>query len=84
MTLAGVFTVLAIVAGAVFAYLFGLNMASALTIVLEFPVRNMAVAATVALNIWGSTEYLLFAALFIVIQTPLMLLLVFLGRKRLG
>lgn len=42
-------------------------------VVIEFPVRNLALTAVIAVNIFHNSDYLLFAAVFFVIQTPVML-----------
>jgi len=42
-------------------------------VVIEFPVRNLALAALIAVNLFQNSDYLLFAAVFFVIQTPIML-----------
>jgi BASS family bile acid:Na+ symporter len=52
-------------------------------VVIEFPVRNLALAALIAVSIFHNTDYLLFAAIFFVIQTPIMLCLITWYRSRL-
>jgi len=42
-------------------------------VVIEFPVRNLALAALIAVNLFQNSDYLLFSAVFFVIQTPIML-----------
>lgn len=42
-------------------------------VIIEFPVRNLALAALIAVSIFKDSDYLLFAAVFFVIQTPIML-----------
>lgn len=42
-------------------------------VVIEFPVRNVALAALVAVSLFENSDYLLFSAVFFVIQTPIML-----------
>lgn len=42
-------------------------------VVIEFPARNLALAALIAVNLFGNSDYLLFATVFFVIQTPIML-----------
>lgn len=51
-------------------------------IIIEFPVRNLALAALIAISIFGSSEYLLFAAVFFVVQTPIMLAITTYYRKK--
>jgi BASS family bile acid:Na+ symporter len=45
-------------------------------VVIEFPVRNLALAALLAVSIFENSDYLLFAAVFFVIQTPIMLIII--------
>jgi BASS family bile acid:Na+ symporter len=52
-------------------------------VVIEFPVRNLALAALIAVNIFKDSDYLLFAAVFFVIQTPIMLAITAWYRTRL-
>ena len=52
-------------------------------ILIEFPVRNLALAALIAVSIFDNSEYLLFAAVFFVVQTPIMLAITTWYRKRL-
>lgn len=42
-------------------------------VAIEFPVRNLALAALIAVNFFQNSDYLLFAAVFFVIQTPIIL-----------
>lgn len=51
-------------------------------IIIEFPVRNLALVALIAISIFGSSEYLLFAAVFFVVQTPIMLAITTYYRKK--
>jgi BASS family bile acid:Na+ symporter len=52
-------------------------------VLIEFPVRNLALTALIAVSIFQNTEYLLFAAVFFVVQTPIMLAMVFWYRANL-
>jgi BASS family bile acid:Na+ symporter len=51
------------------------NDSDSAAILIEFPVRNLALAALIAISIFNSSEYLLFAAVFFVVQTPIMLVI---------
>lgn len=42
-------------------------------VAIEFPARNLALAALIAVNLFQNSDYLLFATVFFVIQTPIML-----------
>jgi BASS family bile acid:Na+ symporter len=53
-------------------------------VVIEFPVRNLALAALIAVNLFQNSDYLLFAAVFFVIQTPIMLAITAWYRGRLS
>lgn len=53
-----------------------LNKKDEAAAVIEFPVRNLALAALIAVSIFKNTDYLLFAAVFFVIQTPIMLCII--------
>ncbi len=50
-----------------------LSQSDEAAVVIEFPVRNLALAALIAVNVFQNSDYLLFAAVFFVIQTPIML-----------
>lgn len=52
-------------------------------ILIEFPVRNLALAALIAVSIFDNSEYLLFSAVFFVVQTPIMLGITIWHRTRL-
>lgn len=51
-------------------------------IIIEFPVRNLAFTSLLALTLFNDSQYLLFAAVFFTLQTPLMLLLTLWYRHR--
>ena len=53
-----------------------LNKKDEAAVVIEFPVRNLALAALIAVSIFNNSDYLLFAAVFFVIQTPIMLCII--------
>lgn len=53
-------------------------------VMIEFPVRNLALAALIALSIFHINEYLLFAAVFFVVQTPIMIVVMVWYRIRLN
>lgn len=50
-----------------------LSQSDEAAVIIEFPVRNLALSALIAVNIFKNSDYLLFAAVFFVIQTPIML-----------
>ncbi|MEJ2085547.1 MAG: hypothetical protein P8Y44_07695 [Acidobacteriota bacterium] len=65
-----------------------LDSAGSLTLALEFSVRNLGVMALIAVTILGQLEYLLFGAIFLVVQMPTALTAVFVlkrfGTKKAG
>ncbi|MFT6350216.1 MAG: BASS family bile acid:Na+ symporter [Psychromonas sp.] len=75
--LAALFTVTSIIAATTFCYFLSLNRFDSGALVFEFPVRNLALVAMIAVSVFNNSEYLLFAAVFFVVQTPIMLLAVF-------
>jgi predicted AlkP superfamily pyrophosphatase or phosphodiesterase/predicted Na+-dependent transporter len=74
VALAITFTVLSFGVGAGLARLLGQGRPELTAIGMEFSVRNLAVMALVAIAAFGEPEYLLFGAIFVVVQTPLILL----------
>lgn len=52
-------------------------------VMIELPVRNLALAALIALTIFHNSEYLLFAAVFFVVQTPIIMAVMMWHRSRL-
>ena len=52
------------------------------TLALVFPVRNLALAVTIAVTMLGRSEYAVFGAAYFVMQVPLLLLAVFIWRMR--
>jgi BASS family bile acid:Na+ symporter len=71
--LAFVFTLTSIFIAYSLARLLKLCLGDEAAVVIEFPVRNLALAALIAVNLFQNSDYLLFAAIFFVIQTPIML-----------
>ena len=82
VAIATAFTVLAMLLALLLCKLAKLDTKKTIAVAFEFPVRNVAVASIVAINVFDRSDYLLFSALFILIQTPLMLGLVFWGRSK--
>lgn len=58
----------------IFCYFLSLNKADSGALVIEFPVRNLALVAMTSVSVFNNSEYVLFAAVFFVVQTPIMLL----------
>jgi BASS family bile acid:Na+ symporter len=80
VTVAGVFTVLAMAAGYGVAWATGRPTADRLTFLIEFPCRNLALAIVVAATSLGRPDVLGFAAVLLLVQSLLVLTLVALLR----
>lgn len=71
------FTIVAALAGWISGTLLGSPRANQLVFAIEFAVRNVGIAAVVAATTLGRPEFVIFGALFVVIQFPLIMLLIF-------
>jgi BASS family bile acid:Na+ symporter len=71
--LALVFTLTSLCIGYTLGQILKLTSADKSAVIIEFPVRNLALTALIAINLFHNSDYLLFAAVFFVIQTPIML-----------
>jgi BASS family bile acid:Na+ symporter len=71
--LALLFTFAAIGIAYVLSKVLRLSTREQVVVLIEFPVRNLALAALISVNIFQNVDYLLFAAVFFVIQTPIIL-----------
>jgi bile acid:Na+ symporter, BASS family len=76
------FTALALLTGWLFGRLFGLNGPDRTVLAIEFAVRNVAIAAVLALSTFRQPEFAAFGALFLLFQFPVLILLL-LARRRL-
>jgi len=65
------FTFLAIAVAAILSRMLSLNRFDSTAIMIEFPVRNLALSAVIAISIFGKSDYLVFAAIIFVIQVPI-------------
>jgi BASS family bile acid:Na+ symporter len=81
--LALVFTLVSLILGYCLTRILTLCQSDEAAVVIEFPVRNLALAALIAVNLFQNSDYLLFAAVFFVIQTPIMLAITAWYRTRL-
>lgn len=72
--LAVMFTVLSFMLGASLGWVLRFGSASISSLGLEFSVRNLAIMALVAVSTFGRVEYLLFGAVFVVVQFPIAIL----------
>jgi len=73
VTLALIFTLVSVLIAYGLGKILQLRQSDEAVAVIEFPVRNLALAALIAVNIFKDSDYLLFGAVFFVIQTPVML-----------
>lgn len=76
LVLALTFTLASLLIAYCLSYFLKLTKKDEAAVVIEFPVRNLALAALLAVSIFENSDYLLFAAVFFVIQTPIILLMV--------
>jgi bile acid:Na+ symporter, BASS family len=76
LLLALIFTLASLVIAYCLSYFLQLHKKDEAAVVIEFPVRNLALAALIAVSIFNNSDYLLFAAVFFVIQTPIMLCII--------
>jgi BASS family bile acid:Na+ symporter len=81
--LAIMFTLISIAIAYVMNKILAVNDSNGAAILIEFPVRNLALAALISVSIFNNSEYLLFAAVFFVVQTPIMLAITIRYRRRL-
>lgn len=72
--LAVLFTLLSFAVGAALGWVLKISSAATASLALEFSVRNLGVMALVAVSVLGRLDYLLFGAVFLVVQFPIALL----------
>ena len=72
--LAVLFTFLGFAVGAALGWILKIGIAATSSLALEFSVRNLGVMALVAVTVLGRPDYLLFGAVFLVVQFPIALL----------
>ena len=83
LLLALIFTFASLLIAYCLSRFFKLDKKDEAAVVIEFPVRNLALAALIAVSIFQNSDYLLFAAVFFVIQTPILLCIIAVYRARL-
>ena len=76
LLLALTFTIVSLFIAYCLSRLLKLDKQDEAAVVIELPVRNLALAALIAVSLFQNSDYLLFAAVFFVIQTPIMLCIV--------
>lgn len=68
-----VFTALAMTAGLFLAWITGRPVADRLTYLIEFPCRNLVLAVMVAVTVLGRPDFVVFAAVLLLVQSLIML-----------
>lgn len=81
VSLSAVFTVFALASGWVVASLMRETSSNRSVFSVEFAVRNAGVAAVVAASALGRPEFVIFGALFVVVQFPLIMLLLWFNKR---
>ena len=81
-TLALTFTLLSMAIGFGLTRLLSLTAADGFALLVEFPVRNLAIVVVIAVTTLGRPEYVVFAAVFFMVQVPFVLLAAALFRRR--
>jgi BASS family bile acid:Na+ symporter len=76
------FTGLAMASGGLSGWLAGFGPRERFSFLIEYPARNLGIAAIVGATLLARTEFVVFAAAFFVIQVPLMLIAVLIRRRR--
>ncbi len=74
------FTLLALVAGWLSGSLLHLNRTDRAVLAIEFGVRNVGIAALLALATFQQPEFAAFGALFVLLQAPVLILVLLLRR----
>lgn len=74
------FTIVAVLAGWSSGILTGIPRVDRNVFAIEFAVRNVGIAAVVAATVLGRPEFVIFGALFVVIQFPLVMLLLWVNK----
>lgn len=59
-----------------------LNSREIVAVIIEYPIRNLALTALLAHTLFSRNDYLLFAAVFFVVQTPIILMIMFISRYK--
>ncbi|WP_370980049.1 bile acid:sodium symporter family protein [Agaribacterium sp. ZY112] len=75
-----IFTLLMMGLGLLTAKILKLEPRDGKTIMIEFPVRNLAIAALISISVLQATDYLLFAAVFALVQGGIMTMVIISSR----
>ena len=75
------FSLCAIALAWIIGALAGLKHEDCFTLMLEFTVRNLAITAAIGITVLGNVEFLLFAAIFLVVQLLLAVMLTLIYRR---
>lgn len=71
LALAVLFTVASLLLACFICFAVKAKVEDSVAVMIEFPVRNLALTALIAVSVFHDSEYLLFAAVFFVVQTPI-------------
>jgi len=77
-----IFTALAMISGLLLAWITGRPVADRLTYMVEFPCRNLVLAVMVAVTILGRPDFVVFAAVLLLVQSLIMLGMVLVTGRR--
>ena len=80
-TAALLFSLCAVAVAWIIGVLAGLSREDGFTLMLEFSVRNLAITAAIGITVLGRVEFLLFAAIFLVVQLILAVLMTVIYRR---
>jgi BASS family bile acid:Na+ symporter len=81
---AGMFVFLAMASGYGVGTLSGADGKDSFTLLIEFAVRNVAIATAIAVTVFGRTEFAAFATAYFLIETPILCAAILLFRMRYG
>ena len=81
---AGVFLGVAMIAGYTIGVLSGGDAKDSFTLLIEFAVRNVAIATAIAVTVLGRVEFAIFATAYFLIEVPLLFTAVLLFKMRVG
>ncbi len=81
---AACFTILALLIAKTLSKLLGLNSPDTTAFLAEFPSRNLALVAVISVSFLGNSEYLIFAGMFFVVESPILLFLMLRHRQKIN
>lgn len=78
------FTILALAIAKLFSHSMNLDSKDTTAFLAEFPSRNLALVAVISVSFLGNSEYLIFAGMFFVVESPIILFLMLRHRKKIN